>query len=321
MSICQTNVQRPRGKRPIIGGLDWKPGQIGNRVRTFFRNRCDPVVALTRFRLPTKPMTLFSLLEFAWPRSRRAVIASLALGLSLAIAVMAVITMPPIFERARQQAEQSACARQLAIIALAMQAYCDEYGSYPPAYLVDRDGRPAHSWRVLLLPYLEGSQVYAEYRFDEPWDSPHNRQLAGRLHKVAGCPMYSCPADTSTWNNAETNYVVITGKDTMFDATNSMGPLMIRDGTSSTLMIVEVTGTGIHWMEPRDLDIGTMDFLVGTPTGKNISSLHQRGAQVAFADSRPDCLNPDAREDDVRRLTSVAGDDPLSPSRMIIFER
>ena len=34
-----------------------------------------------------------------------------------------------------------------------------------------------HSWRVLLLPYLDRSDLYKAYDFTEPWDGPNNRKL------------------------------------------------------------------------------------------------------------------------------------------------
>ena len=58
-----------------------------------------------------------------------------------------------------------------------MQTYRDTYKVFPPAFIADADGKPMHSWRVLLLPYLEQQVFYMRYRFDEPWDSPHNRSL------------------------------------------------------------------------------------------------------------------------------------------------
>jgi type II secretory pathway pseudopilin PulG len=251
--------------------------------------------------------------------ARGRLLAAIILGCSLAIIAVAAIVIAPLFESARQQVGRSRCARQLSIIGLAMQGYYDEHHCYPPAFLAGRDGKPAHSWRVLLLPYLGASQLYAQYRFDEPWDGPHNRELANRIPKMAGCPIYSCPADNSTWTSGETNYVVIRGKGTMFDGAASTDHLQIRDGTSSTVMVTEVTGTQIHWMEPRDLDLSTMDFAVGAPTGNNISSLHCCGAQLVFADAGMRCLSQVAREDDIRRLVSIAGSDPLDPSRMVIF--
>ena len=47
------------------------------------------------------------------------------------------------------------CQSNLSRLGLAFRQYHDDYGSFPPAYLVGADGNPMHSWRVLLLPYLQ----------------------------------------------------------------------------------------------------------------------------------------------------------------------
>ena len=72
------------------------------------------------------------------------------------------------------------CIHNLHMIAVALQSYYVRYQSYPPAYVADEDGKPAHSWRVLVLPFLgpELKQLYDRYRFDEPWNGPNNSKLA-----------------------------------------------------------------------------------------------------------------------------------------------
>ena len=47
-----------------------------------------------------------------------------------------------------------------------------------------------HSWRVLILPYLDRPDLYAEYRFDEPWDGPNNIKLLQTMPKT-----YELPGD------------------------------------------------------------------------------------------------------------------------------
>ena len=43
-------------------------------------------------------------------------------------------------------------------------------------------GDPAHSWRVLWrMLLMEGDFLSKEYRFDEPWNSLHNKTLAAGL--------------------------------------------------------------------------------------------------------------------------------------------
>jgi hypothetical protein len=69
------------------------------------------------------------------------------------------------------------CAQNLKWICLALHNYEAANGAFPPAYVADADGKPMHSWRVMILPYAEEPALYKKYRFDEPWDGPNNRQL------------------------------------------------------------------------------------------------------------------------------------------------
>ena len=55
-------------------------------------------------------------------------------------------------------------------IGLAFHNYADAYRSFPPAVIYGPDGKPWHSWRVLLLPFLEQQPLYEQYDFSQPWD-------------------------------------------------------------------------------------------------------------------------------------------------------
>src|SRR5258707_563040 len=66
------------------------------------------------------------------------------------------------------------CKNNLKQIGLALRAYHDEWGSFPPAFVADDDGHPIYGWRTLILPQLDQSPIYSAYRFDEPWDGPNN---------------------------------------------------------------------------------------------------------------------------------------------------
>ncbi|MHB9078993.1 MAG: DUF1559 family PulG-like putative transporter [Pirellulaceae bacterium] len=66
--------------------------------------------------------------------------------------------------------------------------YQHEHGTLPPAYTVNAEGQPLHSWRVLLLPYLGQQELYGKLRLDEPWDSEHNRQFQDAAPNIYQCP-------------------------------------------------------------------------------------------------------------------------------------
>src|SRR5262249_7322884 len=55
---------------------------------------------------------------------------------------------------------RSRCIYKLRQIGMALHSYHDKFGSFPPAYIADENGRPIHSWRVLLLPYLGQTELY-----------------------------------------------------------------------------------------------------------------------------------------------------------------
>ena len=61
---------------------------------------------------------------------------------------------------------------------MALQNYHQANGCFPPAYIADKNGKPMHSWRVLILPYLDRTILYKAYDFTEPWDGPNNKKLS-----------------------------------------------------------------------------------------------------------------------------------------------
>src|SRR5688572_32747678 len=59
---------------------------------------------------------------------------------------------------------------------------CSSDLQFPPAYVADSNGTPMHSWRVLILPYIEANHIYDRYDQTQPWDSATNRQLRSEEH-------------------------------------------------------------------------------------------------------------------------------------------
>ncbi len=152
----------------------------------------------------------------------------------------------------RMPSYRAQCANRVKQIALALNLYCDDYGSFPPAYIPDSNGAPLHSWRVLLLPYLDQSGLFDEYDFDEAWNGPNNRKLLGRRPQV-----YSCPGNTNRLAETDTNsdFVAVVGSRTVWPGPVGRKTREISDATSATLLIVEASAEGIPWTKPQDLTI------------------------------------------------------------------
>jgi hypothetical protein len=208
---------------------------------------------------------------------------------------------------ARSSARPSVCVNNLKQIALALSQYEDRYGSLPPAYIPDTQGKPMHSWRVLILPFLECESLYKQYDFNEPWDGPNNRKLHDTMP-----PEYSCPSDTHR-KQGMTSYVAVTGEGTVWPGSRPMKSSDIRDGPDKTILVVEMANSGINWMEPKDLSFVDMDFHVYGKPGNSISSNHVNGANAAFADFAVRSLRQDADPTTIRALLTIDGGEEVSP--------
>jgi type II secretory pathway pseudopilin PulG len=221
------------------------------------------------------------------------------------IGVLIALLLPAV-ESARPAARRSQCMNNLKQISYALHNYHDRYGCFPPAYVADKDGRPMHSWRVLILPFMEQKGLYDQYRFDEPWDGPNNRKLAATVIQA-----YRCPSDESG-SPTDTNYVAVIGPETAWPGTRCIQMGDIGDGLSNTLLLAEVHKSGIHWMEPRDLHVLQMAPGINPKAGQGISSAHPGGAQVALADGSTWFLSESIAPATLRKLLTIRGGESLA---------
>ena len=166
------------------------------------------------------------------------------LAIPVCFLLLMVISLPG-REMARAPARSSQCRNRLKLIMSALHNYHDDYGCFPPAYVADENGQPAHSWRVLILPYLEQEDLYQKYRFDEAWNGPSNSQLSYSLQ---------CPVEPNR-HSANTSYVLIAGDGTAWADGRAPKLDEFTDGADQTIVLVEVTGPNISWLEPRDLTL------------------------------------------------------------------
>jgi len=222
-------------------------------------------------------------------RPREKALVHVIIAIALLGGIVAVVL--PTTQQAREAARRTACKNNLKQISLALHNYHDAHGSFPPAYLADANGRRMHSWRVLLLPYLDGEALYSAYNFDEPWDSPGNLKLLSRMPDV-----YACPSSFSDEHGDEgyTTYVGVVGEGTAWPGPGARRIREMRDGTSNTVHVIEYDSGGkIHWTEPRDLDFDEAVSILGADdsqwtTGHRNQTFFRDtwygGRHVAFAD-------------------------------------
>lgn len=156
----------------------------------------------------------------------------------------------PVLHEVRETARCNRCRANLRHIGMALQNYYSRFGSFPPAYIADDRGQPMHSWRVLILPYMDEAALYRDYDFSEPWDGPHNVQLLDRMPSVFACPSHSGGAPGTT-----TCYAAVFGERCVFCGTDSIMFADIPDPTSGTAIVGEAAHANIPWTKPEDVDV------------------------------------------------------------------
>lgn len=112
------------------------------------------------------------------------------------------------------------------------------------------DGQPWHSWRALILPFLEQEPLWKEYRLDEPWNGPNNSKLLKRRPDFFACHEFDGKFNVP---KNQTSYVAVVGSETAWPGPASIDVKQITDGTSNTVLVVEVKDAGIPWLAPIDL--------------------------------------------------------------------
>jgi hypothetical protein len=159
-------------------------------------------------------------------------------------------------------------------IALAVLNYESTFNKFPAAYTADKaTGKPLLSWRVAILPYIEQDALYRQFHLDEPWDSPNNKKLVELMPSI-----YRSPASHLA-GRGMTNYVTFRSKDSAFPGKDQISMRDITDGTSNTLMAVEVDDSkAVIWTKPDDLDFNAQNPHSG------LGGLWQTGFVAALCD-------------------------------------
>jgi len=166
----------------------------------------------------------------------------------------------PGLEKIKESAARTQSINNLKQIGLAMHGYVDTFKSRSlPAYAsFDKDGKPLLSWRVHLLPYVDGAELYKQFHLDEPWDSEHNKKLIARMPGTYRSPLSKAGA-------GKTTYLVPLGKQALFGGKKGLlFPREVPDGTSNTIIVVECNDdNAVIWTKPADYNVDVENLLKG----------------------------------------------------------
>ena len=103
------------------------------------------------------------------------------------------------------------------------------------------------SWRVAMLPFIVEEELYNHYRFDEPWDSEHDRQLIDKMPAL-----FRSPFAPELQPAGHTNIQGFATKRGLMEPANGSSFASVSDGLSNTILAIE-TAESVPWTKPVDL--------------------------------------------------------------------
>ena len=125
-----------------------------------------------------------------------------------------------------------------------------------------------------------------------------------------------------------TNYVAVTGPGTVWSADHNTQLDDITDGPENTILLIEITDSDIHWMEPRDITLEeaigkTSDDMAQVPTSKH----YYEGTyffkdipivgHVVMADGSVRTLYNRPSAEDLAALLSIDGGESVDIDRLV----
>jgi prepilin-type processing-associated H-X9-DG protein len=192
----------------------------------------------------------------------------------------------PATKAVRSSARVMECHYRLWQLATALHMHLDQNGAFPMAaqpHPADSGG-PPHSWRVAILPQLYQAPLLAQFRFDQPWNSPHNIALGNSALEILSCP--SDPPVNPI--SPTTNYFAIVDPRSAWHPDRRRRLRDFTDGPRNTIMLIECAGRNTPWSKPEDLTFAEALALLTTPTPD--ATMHRHRSSYGFfykVDDRP----------------------------------
>lgn len=225
-----------------------------------------------------------------------------------AYSAVAVGLLLPAVQKVRMAAARAQSANNLQQIGIAIHSFYDAHNRFPRD-IRDKNGKPILSWRVELLPYLEQAPLYRQFKLDEPWDGPNNRNLSKVMLKVFMSP--NAPPPVSPDGYGLTSYKGVAGPGTIFDPkVDKLTFPGITDGLSNTVAVVE-TGDPIPWAKPGDYVVDPSKPLAAFPTSPGLGDV----LAVLMCDGSVRVVSKTVSEMTLRAAFTRAGGEPIDLDR------
>ncbi len=142
-------------------------------------------------------------------------------------------------------------AERLKRIGLAVHMYEATYKRIPMGGDTDSQKRKQLSWRVNLLPFFGDpalTQLFQQFKLDEPWDSEHNSKLLDKMPDVYRYSKAQVPA-------GHTVVQMPFGPGLISEQEKSIRFSYITDGLSNSILVALSTdAAAVPWTKPEDFN-------------------------------------------------------------------
>lgn len=219
-------------------------------------------------------------------------------NVTMVVPGIAVGMLLPAVQAVRAAARRTQSLNNLRQLSLASLNYESAHQHFPSGDGPVKEGGPAVSWRVKILPYIEHQDLYEQYNFDEPWDSEGNRRLVEQMPETFKNPASAAQAGHTVYRGIG-GEVGVMGVDR---AGNSVkrGFADITDGSSNTILFIETPdNAAVPWTQP---DGGINP---GNVAPWDLIGNHPGGFNVCFCDGSTHFLSNSITEELLRNLMSM----------------
>ncbi len=253
--------------------------------------------------------------------------------LLVVIAIIGILIglLLPAINAAREAGRRTACANNLRQTGLAIIAFTEARGFYPPPYV----DSPKRSMFLDIFPYCEYSNIYKMYDLKHDWNAPQNQAAVNTNVAMLVCPSVPYKRDftsdygpckqisSSVYTQLVTSKKISPRNDYQgFMAAPINGPntpQKVTDGISHTMMLFEDggrpniydsnralqpgTASGAAWADrENEFDInsvicGNGDQVINCSNDNEIYSFHPGGCNFLYGDTavrfQPETMNID----------------------------
>ena len=248
-----------------------------------------------------------------------------ASGTSVPVVAVLTALLLPAVQQAREAARRTQCKNNLKQLGLATWNYETTWGHMPSGTIVESAGEVEDrlAWTVNLLPFVDQGALFERFDRKAGWQAKPNYDLGFNNPQ----PVFLCPSNDET-ETADgfpvSHYAAVAGAGEnapkegaargdagVFGYERKTEVAEIRDGTSNTMMYVELSGGYGPWTKggPATTRATTGEPRVNGPDG--IGSEHVGGVQAAFADGTVRFINERIDPDLFKALTTKAGGERL----------